>query len=60
MTRVEGGLWKEKVRGEVLRRKTPRKVFVQANTVEEDGKVVLREYEPTLEGMVSSWADREV
>ncbi|KAI4206880.1 MAG: hypothetical protein LQ348_000773 [Seirophora lacunosa] len=52
--------WATKVRPEVLRRKTPRKVFVQANTVEKNGKVELKEYEPTCEGMVQSWAERGV
>ena len=60
MTKVEGELWREKVRGEVLRRKTPRKVFVQANTVEANGTVKLIEYEPTLEGMIKSWVERKV
>ena len=53
--------WGEKVRPVVLDKKTPRKVFVQANTVlEDDGKVTLKEYEPTLEGMVQSYAERHV
>ena len=53
--------WAEKVRPVVLQKKTPRKVFVQANTVlGEDGKVELREYEPTLDGMVKSYAERDV
>lgn len=52
--------WATKVRPEVLRRKTPRKVFVQANTTERNGKVELVEYEPTCEGMIQSWAEREV
>ena len=61
MTAVDDGFWGKKVRDEVLRRKTPRKIFVQANTVlEEGGKVGLREYEPTLEGMIQSWAERDV
>ena len=60
MTRVEGEYWRERIRGEVMRRKTPRKVFVQANTVEVDGRVELREYEATMEGMIRSWAEREV
>ncbi|KAF2869908.1 peptidase family M49-domain-containing protein [Massariosphaeria phaeospora] len=47
------------VRPTVLKKKTPRKVFVQANTVEKDGKVELREYEATPKGMIQSFADRE-
>ncbi|CAO2650273.1 Nn.00g015650.m01.CDS01 [Neocucurbitaria sp. VM-36] len=47
------------VRPAVLKKKTPRKVFVQANTVEKDGKVELVEYEATAKGMIQSCADRE-
>lgn len=47
-----------KVRPEVLRRAQPRKVFVQANTVLEGDKVVLKEYPATAEGMIQSYADR--
>ncbi|KAF2274541.1 dipeptidyl-peptidase III [Westerdykella ornata] len=47
------------VRPAVLRKKVPRKVFVQANTVEKDGgKVELREYEASAKGMIESFADR--
>lgn len=60
-TSVEGEFWTDKVRGAVLKRKAPRKVFVMANTVEvNEGKVELREYESRMEGMIASWADREV
>ncbi|KAL8661151.1 MAG: hypothetical protein Q9202_005866 [Teloschistes flavicans] len=60
MTDVDGW-WEGKVRPEVMRRKVPRKVFVQANTVEEEeGKVRLKEYEATVEGMIRSWAERDV
>jgi dipeptidyl-peptidase III len=53
--------WGEKLRPVVLNKKTPRKVFVQANTVlEGDGKVALREYEPTMEGMIQSYAERDL
>lgn len=55
--------WGGKIRPVVLEKKTPRKVFVQANTVlEEDGsgKVVLKEYEPTMEGMIQSFAERDI
>jgi dipeptidyl-peptidase-3 len=47
------------VRPAVLKKKTPRKVFVQANTVEKGGKVELREYEATNEGMIQSCVERE-
>ncbi|KAH0844607.1 hypothetical protein AYO21_02072 [Fonsecaea monophora] len=54
--------WAEKARPIVLKKKTPRKVFVQVNTVldEETGDVKLVEYEPTIEGMVQSYVDRNV
>lgn len=54
--------WAEKVRPVVLSKKIPRKVFVQANTVldESTGDVKLVEYEPTPEGMIQSFVDREV
>jgi len=60
MTSVQGQWRRETLREAVLRRKTPRKVFVQGNTVVVHGEVVLREYEASLEGMVGSWAEREV
>lgn len=54
--------WAEKARPLVLKKKTPRKVFVQANTVldEKTGDVKLVEYEPTVEGMVQSYFERNV
>lgn len=61
MTTVEPEFWGEKIRGEVLRNKQPRKVFIQANTfLEESGKVSLVEYPPTLAGMVQSYAERKI
>ena len=62
MTRPEGTFWTEKVRGAVLAKKTPRKVFVQANTEEVGGggEVRLKEYESSLEGLIRSWAERDV
>lgn len=47
------------VRPIVLKKKTPRKVFVQANTVVQDGKVVLKEYEAGNKGMIQSYFERE-
>jgi dipeptidyl-peptidase-3 len=54
--------WGTKVRDVVLKNKQPRKVFVQANTFldEATGQVTLKQYEPSLEGMIQSWAEREV
>ena len=52
--------WASKVRPVVLSKKTPRKIFVQANTVLEGDTVRLIEYEPTLEGMIQSFAERDV
>lgn len=51
--------WGTKVRDVVLRNKVPRKIFVQANTVLQGDSVVLREYEPTLEGLIQSFVERE-
>ena len=52
--------WGTKVRDVVLKNKVPRKVFVQGNTVLNGDKVTLKEYEPTLEGMIQSYAERDV
>ena len=62
MTHVDVEFWGTKVRDEVLRNKQPRKIFIQANTVldEKTGRVTLVEYEPTLEGMIKSYAERQV
>jgi dipeptidyl-peptidase-3 len=62
MTDVDPVFWGTKVRDEVLRNKQPRKVFVQANTVldEATGKVELIEYDASLEGMIKSYAEREI
>ncbi len=60
MTHVDEDFWGKKVREQVLKNKQPRKVFVQANTFEKDGDVVLKEYEATPEGMIQSFAERIV
>ncbi|KAK2760967.1 hypothetical protein FQN54_002209 [Arachnomyces sp. PD_36] len=52
--------WGVAVRDAVLRKKIPRKVFVQANTVLQGDQVVLKEYDATLEGMIQSYAERDV
>ncbi|EOO02123.1 putative dipeptidyl-peptidase 3 protein [Phaeoacremonium minimum UCRPA7] len=53
--------WGSKVRNVVLANKQPRKVFVQANTYldEATGEVTCKQYDPSPEGLIQSWVDRE-
>lgn len=45
----------------MLANQEPKQIFVQANTfLQEDGQVVLKEYETTFEGVIRSWAERGV
>lgn len=44
----------------VLANKPPPMVFVQANTFFDGENVILKEYEPTVEGIIQSWAERRV
>lgn len=54
--------WGGKVRPAVLAKKQPRKVYVQANTILDraSGKVSLKEYEASAEGMIRSFVERDV
>ena len=59
LTRVDGIF--AKWRKIVIANKRPRQILVQANTfLGEDGRVTLKEYEPSIEGMIQSWAERKV
>ena len=50
-----------KLRELVVKKRQPRKVFVQANTVINSvGKVELKEYEATPDGMIQSFVDRNI
>lgn len=62
ITDVDSDYWGKKIRDVVLKKKTPRKVFVQANTVldEATGDVKLVEYEPTAEDMIRSFVERKI
>ncbi|KAE9364218.1 dipeptidyl peptidase III [Stipitochalara longipes BDJ] len=42
----------------MLGKQTAKQVFVQPNTFIRGGEVFLKEYEPTVEGMIQSWAER--
>jgi dipeptidyl-peptidase III len=42
----------------MLKRQPTKQVFVQPNTMIKDGKVVVKEYEATVEGVIQSWAER--
>ena len=44
----------------VLAKKQPKWVFVQANTFLDGDEVIVREYEPTSQGVFQSWAERAV
>lgn len=48
--------WRETV----VKNKLPPLLNVQSNTFIEKGIVVLREYEPTIEGIIKSWYERGV
>ncbi|KAL1894631.1 hypothetical protein Cpir12675_003570 [Ceratocystis pirilliformis] len=61
MTHVDSDFWGGKVRSVVMNNKQPRKVFVQANTsIDTEGKVSLKHYDATLEGLIQSWVDRDL
>jgi dipeptidyl-peptidase-3 len=53
--------WATELRDLVLRKKQPRKIFVQPNTViTDDDKVVLKEYPLTPAGVIQSFLDRDL
>lgn len=60
MSSVGMEYWGSKVRPVVVANTQPRKVFVQANTFldEGSGKVTVKQYEPSLDGIVQSWVER--
>jgi dipeptidyl-peptidase-3 len=58
LSRVDGDYieWRETV----LVNKPPPLIFVHANTFSSEDTVTLKEYEPTIEGVIQSWAERKV
>ncbi|EUC66484.1 dipeptidyl peptidase III [Rhizoctonia solani AG-3 Rhs1AP] len=52
--------WAGEIRDLVLAKKQPRKVFVQPNTFVVDGKVELKEYPLTNEGVIQSFIERQL
>ncbi|KAG8749076.1 hypothetical protein FRC12_013581 [Ceratobasidium sp. 428] len=52
--------WAGEIRDVVLAKKQPRKVFVQPNTFVVDGKVELKEYPLTNEGVIESFIERQL
>ncbi|KAH7343473.1 aflatoxin-detoxifizyme [Rhizoctonia solani] len=52
--------WDGEIRDLVLAKKQPRKVFVQPNTFVIDGKVELKEYPLTNEGVIQSFIERKL
>jgi len=52
--------WDGELRDLVLKKKQPRKQFVQPNTFIVDGDVKLKEYPLTAEGLIESFIEREL
>jgi len=52
--------WEGEIRDIVLKKKLPRKIFVQPNTVLIDGEVQLKEYPLTCEGVIQSFIERQL
>ncbi|THH30987.1 hypothetical protein EUX98_g3215 [Antrodiella citrinella] len=52
--------WEDEIRDVVLRKKLPRKIFVQPNTFFKDGAVELREYPLTPVGVIQSFIERDI
>ncbi|KAF8798016.1 aflatoxin-detoxifizyme [Phlegmacium glaucopus] len=52
--------WEGEIRDLVLRKKLPRKIFVQPNTILVDDKAVLKEYPLTPSGVIQSFVERNL
>ncbi|KAG5652743.1 hypothetical protein H0H81_003884 [Sphagnurus paluster] len=52
--------WDGDIRNLVLKKKLPRKIFVQPNTEIVDGEVVLKEYPLTCAGVIESFIERKL
>jgi len=52
--------WEGEIRNIVLRKKLPRKIFVQPNTFIVDDKVVLKEYPLSPAGAIESFIERKL
>ncbi|KAI0065345.1 aflatoxin-detoxifizyme [Artomyces pyxidatus] len=52
--------WDGEIRDIVLKKKQPRRLFVQPNTILENGEVVLKEYPLTAVGVIESFIDRKI
>ncbi|PPQ86247.1 hypothetical protein CVT25_005576 [Psilocybe cyanescens] len=52
--------WEGEIRDVVLRKKLPRKIFVQPNTVIENDAIVLKEYPSTAVGVIQSFVERKL
>lgn len=59
LTKPRSG-WEGEIRDIVLKKKLPRKIFIQPNTVLIDGEVQLKEYPLTCEGVIQSFIERRL
>jgi len=42
----------------MLKKQPAKQVFVQPNTMIVNGRVMIKEYDASVEGMIQSWAER--
>ncbi|KAF9052626.1 aflatoxin-detoxifizyme [Panaeolus papilionaceus] len=52
--------WEGEIRNLVLKKKQPRKIFVQPNSFVENDKVILKEYPLTAAGVIQSFVERKL
>lgn len=52
--------WDKDIRDIVLKKKVARKLFVQPNTLVQDGEVVLKDYPLTPAGVIQSFVERKI
>jgi len=52
--------WEGEIRDLVLKKKLPRKIFVQPNTFLENDEVILKEYPLTTAGVIESFVERKL
>lgn len=60
LTKPPNEFWCKELRELVLKKKQPRKIFVQPNTSVKEGEVELKEYSSSCEGVIESFVERGI